>query len=357
MARKAPAGCYWRDNTLWAQVMVKGQRIQWSLDTDNPKLASQRRQAGKERALAELIHGDAVHTLDELIKAWGAHFKAQSSETTFTRYMVSLGQLAPFLEGCKLLDINARLIGDIVAERQKVVTNATIRRDLGALSSVLNYAVERGWCAGNPVLPRLRGLKERRDPIVLPSDKDIELVISRGLECDRRPGATAVSMWPQLIRAAWVTGARQAELVTAKLSQLDHRRQELTLVGKGNKMRVIDLRPFDGYQQAFANLPSYVGCDLLFWHDRGEPYRNASSNFANNLIGSTLKFARGAGVAFTPFRFHDLRHKHAVDWLQSGRDLYDLQKRLGHSTIAVTEGYLKYVTTAVERAAKYGRGK
>jgi len=31
--------------------------------------------------------------------------------------------------------------------------------------------------------------------------------------------------------------------------------------------------------------------------------------------------------------------------------------RLGHSTIAVTEGYLKYVTTAVERAAKYGRGK
>jgi integrase/recombinase XerD len=354
MARKAPAGCYWRDTVLWAQVKIKGRRIRWSLDTDDPKLARQRREAGKARAIAELIHGDAVHTLDELIKAWGTHFKAQSSPATFIRYMVSLGQLAPFLEGRKLPDINARLIGDIVAERQKVVTNATVRRDLGALSSVINYAVDRGWCESNPVLPRMRGVKERRDPIVLPNDKDIELVISRGLECDRRPGAQAVSMWPQLIRAAWVTGARQAELVTAKRSQLDHQRKELTVIGKGNKMRVIDLRPFDGYQ-AFANLPSYVGCDLLFWHDRGEPYRNASANFANNLVGGTAKFAADAGVPFKPFRFHDLRHKHAVDWLQSGRDLYDLQKRLGHSTIAVTEGYLKYVTTAVERAAKFGR--
>jgi integrase/recombinase XerD len=294
-----------------------------------------------------------VYTLDEVIKAWGAHFRAQSSETTFTRYMVSLGQLAPFLEGRKLPDINARLIGDIVAERQKVVSNATVRRDLGALSSILNYAVDRGWCENNPVLPRLRGIKERRDPIVLPSDKDIELVISRGLESDRRPGAQAVSMWPQLIRAAWVTGARQAELVTAKRSQLDHRHKQLTLIGKGNKLRVIDLEPFNGYQ-VFANLPSYVGCDLLFWHDRGEPYRNASSNFANNLVGGTAKFAADAGVAFTPFRFHDLRHKHAVDWLQSGGDIYELRDRLGHSSVAVTEGYTKYVTTAVKRAAKYG---
>src|SRR5262249_4922755 len=34
--RKAPAGCYWRGRILWGEVQVRGQRIRWSLETDDP---------------------------------------------------------------------------------------------------------------------------------------------------------------------------------------------------------------------------------------------------------------------------------------------------------------------------------
>jgi integrase len=36
---------------------------------------------------------------------------------------------------------------------------------------------------------------------------------------------------------------------------------------------------------------------------------------------------------FRRFRFHDLRHLHAVQWLQSGRSIYSLQQRLGHTSL------------------------
>ena len=41
--RKAPAGCYWRGDTLWGEVKVRGHRIRWSLGTDDP--ASRKRVA------------------------------------------------------------------------------------------------------------------------------------------------------------------------------------------------------------------------------------------------------------------------------------------------------------------------
>ncbi len=60
---------------------------------------------------------------------------------------------------------------------------------------------------------------------------------------------------------------------------------------------------------------------------------------------------------FQPFRFHDLRHRHAVDWLKSGRSIYDLQQRLGHGSIKTTEIYLGYLTPNERRVAKQEVGQ
>jgi integrase/recombinase XerD len=139
------------------------------------------------------------------MREWGPDFQSQSQSSTYSRYLCSLEQIGSHLEGRRLSEINAQLVGEIVRERQKAgVLPATIKRDLGALSSVMNFAIVNGWCEANPVLPRMKLIKEERDPIVLPRDEDIELMISRA------PG-----MWPQLVRAAWATGAREDELIKA----------------------------------------------------------------------------------------------------------------------------------------------
>ena len=65
------------------------------------------------------------------------------------------------------------------------------------------------------------------------------------------------------------------------------------------------------------------------------------------------KEAKAAGHAephFRPFRFHDLRHRHAVDWLKAGRSIYDLRDRLGHTSVKTTEIYLNFLTPEEKRA-------
>ena len=113
----------------------------------------------------------------------------------------------------------------------------------------------------------------------------------------------------------------------------------MVLTGKGNKSRTIDLVPFGGLAIIQA-LPVYVGRPggLLFWHSAGESYKNFSSQF--NAIGVRVaRWAEQHGVDFRKFRFHDLRHLHAIRWLKAGGTLEALQHRLGHDSIKTTEGY------------------
>jgi integrase/recombinase XerD len=258
------------------------------------------------------------------------------------RYATSLGVLAPFLDGKFLDEVDGRLVSEIIRTRQSVddVRNATIKRDLTALSSVLTYAIAQDWIESNPVLPKLKLIRERRDPIVLPRAEDVQRLI------DRAPGLFAM-----LIRAALATGCRQGELANAKWSQLDLGAKRLTVVGKGSKTRAVDLEPFGGVD-VFASLPRGVADAPLFWHGNGQPYSTVASRF-----GFLVRHLAKRHSDFRRFRFHDLRHLHAVEWLRSGRSIYNLQQRLGHSSIQVTEGYLKYLTEDEQQAVKYGAEK
>jgi hypothetical protein len=160
------------------------------------------------------------------------------------------------------------LVSSLIGNVLLFLSIATIKRDLGALSSVLKYAKRRKLRKDNPALERLEDIVERRDPIVLPDPKDVELVISLA------PGLMA-----NLIRAAWVTGCRQAELVNVPRSNLDHKRKELTVIGKGNKLRVIDLVPFKG-DKYLSKVPAHLRSKYLFWHSDCERFKNVHGHFA-----------------------------------------------------------------------------
>lgn len=335
--RKAPAGCYWREDVLWGRAKVKGVEHRWSLHTNNPKIARERRKAGKDKHIAIAHHGDARFTFTDVAEAWEPSITKQVLPRTVQRYAVSLDVLAPFLEGKFLDEVDGRLVGEIIRKRTADgVTNATIKRDLTALSSVMNYAVQQDWIERNPVLPKLKGLKERRNPIVLPQMEDVQKIIARA------PGMFAI-----LIRAALVTGCRQDELAKAKRSQLDLSAKRLMVLGKGKKVRAVNLEPFGG-AEVFASLPAAIGDAPLFWHDDGKPYTTVASAF-----GRLCRTLAKRDPSFRRFRFHDLRHLHAVQWLRSGRSIYALQQRLGHSSIKVTEMYLEYLTPEEQHTAKY----
>ena len=96
---KAPKGCYWRDGTLWGRIQTGGRDNRWSLRTDDPKVARQRRQIERERVIASHHYGDHRRTLSEAVEAWGKFVANEISKKTLTRYLCSLAVLQPHLEG------------------------------------------------------------------------------------------------------------------------------------------------------------------------------------------------------------------------------------------------------------------
>ena len=239
------------------------------------------------------------------------------------------------------------MIANIIGQRQAAgVTNATIRRDLVALSSVLSHCEDQGWRDDNPALLRLKKLKERRDPITLPEPAHIEAVIAKA------PGN-----FKHLIRAAWQTGCRLDELRQLERRQLDFGRGQISLSKtKNGKVRVIDMRDA---RPIFEAVPTASTAEAVFWHGQdtaAEPaskYLNVSSNF-RRLVAAAQKSARLSQADFRPFRFHDLRHLFAVEFLKNGGGIYDLSKHLGHSSVKVTEIYLDFLTAEESGPARKG---
>jgi integrase/recombinase XerD len=360
--RKAPKGCIWHKDSLWGAAMVNGVRVRWPLDTTDPKIASQRRQQTIEAAVARRLEKLGVahqlptaaktgaKTYEDAIEILPDYFADRCvGERTQEEYYGGLTQIDEYVAGKALAEINGEVIARIVkGRRASGVTNATIKRNLGALSAVMNAAIGKGWLDANPVLPALAQIREKRDPIVLPERAHIDLVVSR---C---PGMVAA-----IVEAAARTGAREDELLKLRRSDIDHERKQMTVRRirqggpKGGKTRVVDLLPFDGYDY-LRSLPAYATSERMFWHHDGRDYKNFASQFVD-IIRRTAEWATENGVPFRPFRFHDLRHFHAVEFLKSGRDIYDLQKRLGHSSVKVTEMYLIYLTAEEERVAKFGK--
>jgi integrase/recombinase XerD len=158
-----------------------------------------------------------------------------------------------------------------------------------------------------------------------------------------------------MMRVAIATGAREEELYLATSSQIDHQRRQMTLIGKGRngvkKHRVIALDPFDGYRLILALPPCPSTSSLLFWHHDGQQYSTFPQQFYR-LVKQTAARTSKNGIPFRKFRFHDLRHLHAVNWLKQGWSIYDLQRRLGHTSIKTTEIYLNFLTPEEERLAK-----
>lgn len=337
-SRRLPPNTYWRKEAIWAKVDVAGVRYRQSLRTDDPKVAAKRIEALRGELSNRVHFGEARRGIEEVIAAWGEHLTDRVSENTAARYILSLKMLEPYLAGKALSEIDGTLIAEIIKGRRADGRSvATIKRDLVALSQVMGFAIDEGWLESNPVLPRLGRLKERRDPITLPEHADIEIVARRA------PGR-----FEAMIRAALLTGCRQEELASARATQFDAGRRQLTVIGKRNKRRVIDLS-----DAAVEVVRPPKGHTWLFQASTDGRFKSAKSRWRNLCHGDRIPTGPN-NDGITPFPYHHLRHRFAVDYLKAGHSIYMLQQHLGHTSVKTTEMYLEYLTPAEQQRAKFG---
>lgn len=375
-SRKPPLkNTEWRGDALQFRARIRGKLHRWPLGYRHP--LGEGDLAAARQAVAESIkrlrseaygHSKTRVRYDDMMASWAeTYILHQVGAKTAKRYASSLVQIDPWLRDLYFDEITRTKVGEIVqARRAAGVHGGTIRSDMTALSSVFKFAADgddEADDADNPALYWWRKIKVRRNPIVLPSHDHVEKVLRR---CP--PGIRAIAT------AAKLTGVRQDALVKAEAANLDHTRRQLTLIGKGNRLQVIDL-DYNGAYEFLAGLPKALGCKWLFWHPEplrdgtgrqvkghytSEPFRNVSSNFSGTVrdeMAAAREAAKKVGHSepdFRLFRFHDLRHLFAVDWLKAGRSIYDLQHRLNHRSIKTTEVYLEYLTEDEKRTVMFG---
>lgn len=248
-----------------------------------------------------------------------------------------------FLSGIYVDTIDEAKISEMIVRRrlEHEASNATIRRDLTAIGNVLRASKAKGWCTHNAAATYDRDLvKELRDPIALPTDAEVDAAI-----------ACVPPMMGYIMRAAERSGMRQNEIVTLEHSQLvslpNGTRQIRLIKTKTRRPRTIRLEgPLLGeLPDILDSVPTYLNGKFFFWHGEGDAYRNFASNYAAQK--------KDHGIAF---RFHDLRHKFAVDYLRRGGNIYDLQRIMGHSSIKTTELYLLHLDPEERRIAEHGPG-
>ena len=309
----------------------------------------------REKAIGGAVFGETAHLWDDAVVGWTGFISQQvGSPRTVKRYADSLSIASRHFSTLPIASIGKNEINQFVAARRKQeISNATIRRDLQAISSLFDFAEDEGWREGNPARDKMRRLKEHRDPIMLPDEADYEFVLSR-----------LAPSHADMLRAARATGMRQNELATIKRKDFDAARGSILLLGKGRKQRTISLSP--EAIAIFARQPAALKCETLFHHN-GKPISQAAFIFsrarraAKAARETSQKAQRKSGQQVDPdfrgFRFHDMRHLYAVEFLRAGGDVYTLKEHLRHSSVKTTEMYLEFLTPEEAENAKRGERK
>lgn len=343
-----PKNIYLRNGTWWARFKVRGVEYRRSLRTTVRNEAERRLDATRKAIEREAFFGIAEpRTFASAVESWTEHCTGDLNPKTVARYMTSFKQVWRHLADTHVHQIDVPKLREMVkARRIEGASTATIKRDLTAISGVLKHAADENWMEEiNPTLAiRAKGkMKEKREPIVLPDPADIKAV-----------KAKSAPRFADAIDFARETGMRLSEIF-----DLTHRnvgQGAITIPkAKHNSLRVIPLS--DKARRIIEKQPRHIKGPYVFWHSSGEKWSSPSSSFRENQRRAQ-KAAQKAGQEYRWFRFHDLRHLFAVEYLRAKRgSIYDLQRIMGHTSITTTEIYLKYLTPDQVRAAMFGGTK
>jgi site-specific recombinase XerD len=136
------------------------------------------------------------------------------------------------------------------------------------------------------------------------------------------------------------TGLRVSELGKLKNDDINLDKDEFTVRGKGDKLRIVFLSNqakywIKNYQKMRHDMSNF----LFSSHDKASAKRNSEQPLTSRSIQRLVqKYARAAGITkqVTP---HTLRHSYATDLLINGADIRSVQAMLGHSSITTTQVY------------------
>jgi integrase/recombinase XerC/integrase/recombinase XerD len=243
------------------------------------------------------------------------------SEATRRAYAVDTREFAMWLRrrGTSLEDVDVRTLADYTAElgraRPRKLAPTTVARKLAAVRSFLRSALGPARVPDASFAPR----RPRRLPDA-PRRAEVEATLD-ALGDDEPLGLRNRA----LVELVYSAGLRSREAVQLDLADVDFEQEQVRVLGKGGKERVVPL----GEEAAYW-LTRYLR------EARPELVRGAENAFFVSTRGRRLDTSTLRRILAHP---HRLRHAFATHLLEGGADLRTIQELLGHSSLSTTQIY------------------
>ena len=178
--------------------------------------------------------------------------------------------------------------------------------------------------------------------------RELDLLSSEDLErlLKAPDGSSAKALRDRaILEMFFSTGLRISELCNLKIDEINLKRGEFSVRGKGGKIRVVFLS-----ERAKGAISNYL-------EKRGNVDNDKLFPMTPRSIQRMIKkYAIKAGIAkkVTP---HVLRHAFATDLLQNGADLRSVQAMLGHANISTTQIYTHFTDKQLKEVHRAFHGR
>jgi len=275
---------------------------------------------------------------EEALAGYDRDLRARgSAERTRRAYGVDLGGFAEWAgeQGLAPDDVRHRDVRRYGAGLSNAgAAPATVARKLAAIRGLYGFLVRTERAGSNPAELVSSPKRSEKLPNVLTTEQMRSLL-------ERIPARTPLELRDRaMLELAYSCGLRCEEIVNLDLGALDFETEQLRVLGKGSKERLLPVgepaqhalrRYLDKGRHALTTDPRE---NALFLSKSGR--RLSNSDVTRRLGLWTREAALAAGVS--P---HSLRHSFATHLLEGGADLRTIQELLGHASISTTQVYTR----------------
>jgi integrase/recombinase XerC len=268
------------------------------------------------------------------------------SINTITGYKLDSGQFATFLEQYCLTSItevrHTHVRAWIMHMMSHELTTRSINRKLSCLKTYFKLLQKHGYITINPMAKVTNPKIAKRLPAIVP-ERNLEQLFDQ-----MEWGNDFASVRDRtILETFYTTGMRCGELIGLKIYDFNQATQQVKVLGKGNKERLIPYGrkladQLRGYIEMRAMTFPQNRLEALFLDDKGKPVKKAK-------VYLTVKKYLSFVTTQEQRSPHVLRHSFATHLSENGADLNAIKELLGHANLSATQ---IYTHNSIERLRK-----
>lgn len=260
-------------------------------------------------------------------------FEKRYSQHTLVSYNTDLSQFFLFLEKSydtnNIKEISSSMVRTWLASlKEDKLESKSINRKISSLKSFFKYQLRNGNIVISPMTTIISPKTSKRLPNFV-EEQHIETLLQHVEFSDSWNDKTK----KMVLLTLYNTGMRLSELINLKQTQIDFSNNQLKVLGKGNKERIIPLSKsvLDSFKEYINERPTTI-LENVFLTEKGKPL---NPRYVYGFVKEYLSLV----TTIKKKSPHVLRHSFATHLMNNGAELNAVKELLGHSSLAATQIY------------------